>query len=161
MTAISPTATMTMEMEYQYLDAEASAALAAAEAFGGAIRVKTRWEVEPVRRILEFEHGVVAGADVSKTAAAASRSLVGQIAELGLDLPTPFIGSVPAGGLSIECNVRERELTFIVANDGSIEYLKAGAGEPFEEGAFSLWAPGRLRELVSWVMGRSQLDAAA
>jgi hypothetical protein len=154
--------TMTTEMEYQFLDAEASAALAAEKAFGGAIRVKTPWEINPVLRILEYEHGVVPGVDVSKLAAAMARSLIAQISDLGLDLREPFIGAVAAGGMSIECNVGERELTFIVSNDGDIEYLKAGVGEPFEEGAFSLWSPGRLRELVSWVIGRhTQMDAAA
>ncbi len=162
MTAISLAATMTTAMEYQVLDAEASAAMAADKLFGGAIVVKSPWEMDPVRRVLELEHGAVAGADVSKESGATARSLVCQLADLGFDLPVPFVGSVPAGGLCIECNVADRELTFVVSNDGAIEYLKAGSGEPFEEGPFSLHSPGRLRELVSWLMGRSsQLDAAA
>ncbi len=159
MTAIS---LATMAMEYQFFDAEASAALAADKVFGGTVRVKSPWEVEPVRRILELEHGAVPDADVSKEAAAIARSLIGQLADVALDLPQPFIGCVPTGGVSIECNVSDRELTFVVSNDAAIEYLKAGSGEPFEEGSFTLHSPGRLRELVSWVMGRrSQLDAAA
>jgi hypothetical protein len=157
--------TMTTAMEYELLDAEASAALAADKEFGGAVRVRTRWEVDPVLRILELEHpsaGSVAP-EVTRKAGSVARAIVGHIAELGFPhLPAPFVGHVGAGGVGLEWNVGDRELSFFVYNDGSIEYLKAGAGEPFEEGPFTIWSVGRLRELVNWVAGPPPaLDAAA
>jgi hypothetical protein len=165
MIALCSANAMTIAMEYESMDAEASAALAAQKAFGGAVRVRTLWEVDPVRRILELEHPAAGppAPEVTGEAGRVARAVIAFVAELGFDqIPPPFVGAVGAGGVSLEWNVGPRELSFFVYNDGSIEYLKAGEGEPFEEGPFSLWRTGQLRELVNWVVGpRPAINAAA
>jgi hypothetical protein len=158
MTGLAAAATMTTIVEYQYEDAARLAAAMTSERFVGDIVVRSQWEIDPVLRILQLQRlpenwNANGTPKITDKAVDTAITLVGHLAELEFDqLPAPFVGPVGAGGISFEWSFGSRDLEFFIFNDGSIEYLKSEANEPFDEGSLRLWALGRLRELVSWLV---------
>lgn len=158
-------ATMTTAMEYP--DIAAAGTGAARGLLGGDVLVYAQWPSDPIRRIVMLEQTLGANWDgygsppIERKTANLAIALVNQIAALGFDdLPAPAVAPIAGGGVIIEWTLGSRDLSFSVFPELSIEYLKSGAGEPFEEGTATPGFPGRLRELVSWLMAVPLATAA-
>jgi hypothetical protein len=158
-------ATMTTAMAYP--DIAAAATGAARDLLSGDVLIYARWPSDPVRRIVALERTLGHNWDaygsprITRKTANLAIALVNQIAALGFDeLPAPSVSPISGGGVILEWTLGGRDLSFSVFPELTIEYLKSGAGEPFEEGPVSPGFPGRLRELVSWLMAAPLAPAA-
>ena len=143
----------------QFPEIAAATTGATRDLLGGDVLIYSRWPLDPVRRILILERTLgenwdgYGSARIDRGTANIAIALLNGIAALGFeDLPTPSIGPMPGGGLSLEWSVGRRDLNLSVFPDRSIEYLKTEAGEPFDEGRVAPGFPGRLRGLVSWFL---------
>ena len=158
-------ATMTSQL-YDYQDIAGAAVEAARERFGADVRLHTPWQVDPVKEVVQLSQlrpnwdGYGTGPVDVRTATAAIR-LIQRIASLGFDdLPAPAVaptagaeGQAPAG-IQLSWSIGARRFVFALFPEGTVDYLKCEAGEPFEGGAIALSMPGKLRELIGWVSAR-------
>lgn len=80
-----------------------------------------------------------------------SLGLLRGIADLDLpDLPVPHVAPVRGGGIQFEWGVGQRELELEILPDGSVDYLKAEAGEAVEQGRL---VPAQVHPLLAWLVG--------
>jgi len=158
MSAIASAAAM-MTMVYEIPEAAVTAAASGRDYLSADILVQTKWEVDPVKAVVGLEHlppnwdGYGSGPIERKTADRAIY-LIAQIASLGFDqLPAPIVEPIQDGGVLFQWTAATRQLSLSVFADGTTEYLKYEAGEPFDEGSVDPRMAGRLRGLISWLLG--------
>jgi hypothetical protein len=143
----------------QFPEIAATTTGATQDLLGGDVLIYSRWPLDPVRRIVILEQTLGDNWDgygsgpIPRGTANTAIALLNDIAWLGFeDLPAPSIGPMPGGGLSLEWSVGRRDLNLSVFPDRSVEYMKAEAGEPFDEGRVVPGFPDRFRELISWFL---------
>jgi len=156
MTVLEATAAMTTEVDYGYPDPETAATATARGQFNGVVFVDTAWEVQPVTTVLQLEQ-LAPGWDghgappIRRGTGDLAISLVRQIGKVGAEnIPQPFVGPAGDGGITIEFQVGQRELAFAAHGDGTLTYLKGGAGEPFDGGDL-FFHPAIVRGLIAWL----------
>jgi hypothetical protein len=151
MMAFAQAAAMTTPVEYRDVD------MTATTEFSPIVLVGSRWEAEVVGRVLELERlranwDGYGSPPVSRDTSTVALELIGLIGRTGIEnLPVPFVGPVPGGGVSFEWAVGSRQLTVTVHADGEITYLQWESHEQFQEGELDLRSLARLTELARWL----------
>jgi hypothetical protein len=145
-------ATMAMTIPLAYFDPGETAVATAQEQSSGTIVTVSNWEVPLIVRLIELaqRHPTTVTPELVDRAI----RLLHQIAAFDLELESfasPFIGPVSNGGIIFEWARGSRELSLALLPEGTTQYLKWEASEQFEEGELPPRAPGRVRELITWL----------
>ena len=152
------TAAMTSQADYPY--PPTVGATSTGEQFDTAIYFDNEQEIAPVTKILALESSCKLpnwdgynGRPIEASTVGRAVGLIRQIGRLNIiNLATPFIGPIAAGGIAFEFQVGRRELILSAYNkESAIHYLKSESEEPFDEGLFAPPSPERLGELLAWL----------
>lgn len=134
----------------------------AAMSQGFDVTIRSPWELDPVKRVLDLEQlppnwdGYGTNA-IDRNTTTRAIALIRSIAHLGFDsLPLPEVTPVSEGGVHFVWANGPRRLGFFVLPEGVTEYLKQDSAD-LEEGEIDPRTSRALRDLVSWILGGARL----